>query len=354
MTKSIAVPTGPRLLHKHHAPIRNVAWLPDSFHLFSADDHGMLILSRVPDGEPLGLNQCHPTSISALKAARLEPLVATAAVDGVVRIWKYEVTPDERLVIELIAEAQFEGEVAGIDFRPGEDTALGIADSSGTVSLWCPLQGSKPSTIATLPAQANSTAWSPDGRLLAVGCDDFAVHLLDLEGGPEKIFRGHKHHADQLGYSRCGRYLASGSHDRTVRVWDVASGVEIAVLPHDLDTVKPDWAVDGRLATCSYDRKIRIWDPIGGCLLRTLTGHTYDIDDLAWSPDGRYLASCGWDNRVIVYDGDTYGAVTRMEGGTHRMARSCLPAQPPAASSAFAVRNRATRESASCCRPTKA
>jgi WD40 repeat protein len=310
---------------RHNAPIRNVAWLPDSRHLFSGDDRGYLALSDAPAGKLLRMWQCHPTSISALKTAPDLPLLATAAVDGTVRLWRY---PNPQVVggeIELMAETRYGGEVAGLEFQPHGDGALAIAAATGQVSLW--QQGNDvPEDIVLLPAQANSTAWSPDGKVLAVGCDDFAVYLIDVETRRQVVLRGHTHHADQLGYSRCGRFVASGSHDKTVRVWNVADGRCLAVLPHDLDTVKADWSADGRLVTCSYDQKVRIWDPLRGTLLATLHGHAYDVDDVAWSPNCNFIASCGWDNRVIIFSGQDYRVVSRMEGGTHQVyAMACSP-----------------------------
>ncbi|MEV6179944.1 NB-ARC domain-containing protein, partial [Streptomyces sp. NPDC052015] len=161
-----------------------------------------------------------------------------------------------------------------------------------------------PSLHRTLTGHTNwvqSVAISPDGTWLATTSHDTTVRIWDRATGTcTATLTGHTDWVYSVAIARDGTWLATTSHDRTVRVWDRATGTCTATLTGHTDPVRSvAIARDGTwLATTSNDRTVRVWDRATGTCTATLTGHTDLVRSVAISPDGTSLATTSNDKTV--------------------------------------------------------
>ena len=168
-----------------------------------------------------------------------------------------------------------------------------------------------PRYITTLEGHTDdviSVTFSPDGKTLASGSDDRTVRLWDVNTGQVKTtLRDHTSGVTSVVYSPDGKTLASGSGDRTVKLWDVNTGqVKTSLRDHTSGVTSVVYSPDGKtLASGSDDRTVRLWDVNTGQVKTTLRDHRGRVTSVTFSPDGTTLASASWDRTVKLWDVNT-------------------------------------------------
>ncbi len=150
----------------------------------------------------------------------------------------------------------------------------------------------------------NSVTFLPNGRYVFTGSADKTARLWDVETGKEvRRFLGHTSGIISISLSSDGRYALTAGGDKTVRLWDIETGREIRVFRGHRDQVHSvAFSPDGLYALSgSLDHTVRLWETKTGRELRRFQ-HKGEVYSVAFSPVGSYILSGGSDGLVCIWD----------------------------------------------------
>ena len=153
---------------------------------------------------------------------------------------------------------------------------------------------------------AFALAFSPDEDTLATGSHDGSVKLWDVASGALLWSEWLTNATICLAFSPNGSLLSTGGHDATVRIWDAKSGIPCEEVPHPGPVFALAWSPDGRLlASGDLEGKIRLWErreTAAATCIALLEGHTKRVRALAFDPDGSELASASYDGTIKLWN----------------------------------------------------
>jgi WD40 repeat protein len=218
--------------------------------------------------------------------------------------------------------------LSAIAWNPKQERLVGVVGPIPTVTEWDMTTGKSLAHTQNEVIQAASTVeWSPDGTRIATvgGTGEFYLrdaNTLEVKKKietPTQFFRA-------VEWSPDGKKLATGSADATVTedgqshtyhnpttIWDATTGTKLLELP-DHNVISLSWSPDGTRIATAQDRFIRIWDATSGKAVLQFIAHRDIVESLAWSLDGRFLASGGPDNVTKIWEAATGQELMSLSG----------------------------------------
>ena len=286
---------------EHDYEVIKAVFSPDGQKIATASLDDTARIWSAKTGEPLSDPLQHRYQVNDVSFSPDGRYLLTASRDGTARLWS--ANPKS---VRALRSFEHKGPV--VEARFSQDSLrVATGTAGGWLRIWEITDGEQIFSM-NHPASVTTLRFSPNGRVLAVGCGDGLVRLIDLES--YQIMAAPLVHRDPIRsvqFSPAGDLLLSVTEGNEARVWEVASGRHVSPPFRHLDHIYHA-AFDHsgrRVATAGADHLVKVWDLAGESARRNEWVESDAVTAVAHSADGHYVAYSVKSGAIKVRDAGT-------------------------------------------------
>jgi WD40 repeat protein/tRNA A-37 threonylcarbamoyl transferase component Bud32 len=306
-------------LKSHTRGVSSVAFSLNGQRIVSGSFDNTIKVWDATSGDQFLTLKGHTSGVTSVAFNRDGRRIVSGSNDKTVKIW------DATTGLETLTLTGHRREVTSVAFSPDGNRIVSVAHD-GILKVWDAATGRE-----TLSFKAHKFAvrvsYSPSGRQIA-SCGDETIKIWDAENGQEFLtLNGDTGLVRSVAYSPDGKQIVSGGFDGSLKIWDASTGkVTLTFKGHPKTPVSGvgfnsvnsvAFSHDGRqVVSCSQDKSIMIWEVATGQEILTLKGHTRWVSSVAYSPDGKQIVSGGVDGSLKIWDATTDQETLTLKGHT--------------------------------------
>ncbi len=282
---------------KHQQQVRSVRWSPSGHRLASTSHDGKIIIWNKEGGIVKSLDGANFGCVGIDWYD--DDTIISSCWDNTIRLYSIKGNDSKIYANGDLGKKA----VLSIDWHPsGKKFATGDYgnnhDPEHNVKIWSK-EGRVLKVLKGHQKEIRALAWHPEGQLLATGGE--TVRLWNLEGSPVEVFDHHGGPIWSLDWSPDGNNIVTGDNDGQMIVWDISGKKRAVLKAHSSALISTDYyAKESRMLLGFSNGQIRLYD-FDHTKSLSYQAHDRSINDIAWSPNGNYVAIASNDGLASIW-----------------------------------------------------